>query len=201
MACGGVKDSHASKQAYIVSNDKLCRVEDMGKCRAFHALLYYDFTHAIYAFGGAVGACSKLSTCEKFDIITMKWSNLSDMTGLKSHICACQHLAIAYIIGDGQIETFNLVTEEFKALLKVVSPVDVQFAAVVRDEIVIVASNSLQKVRISDWKITYMWRDDYSQSASGLQHTTLHILHSNLLSRFNCLTCEEPETQPFSLYS
>ena len=74
MVCGGVKDSHAAKQAYIVSNDKLCRVEDMGKCRA-HAILYYDFTHAIYVFAGAVRAYSKLSTCEKFNIITMKWSN------------------------------------------------------------------------------------------------------------------------------
>lgn len=129
----------------------------------------------------------------------MKWSNLPPMTGRKSHICACQHLGIAYIIGDsnGQIETFSLLTEEFKALLKVISPVDVLFVGVVREEMVIVTSNSLQKVRISDWKITYMWREDYSQSVSGLQHTTLHILRPNILSRFHCLTSNEPETQSF----
>lgn len=65
MVCGGVKGYYASKQAYIVTNNALCRVEDMANCRAFHAILYYDFTHTVYVFGGAIGALSKLSTCEK----------------------------------------------------------------------------------------------------------------------------------------
>ena len=199
VACGGIRDSYPCVQTYLVNAGNLCRLEDMKKHRAFHAMLYYDFTHTMYVFGGAEGPNSKLAACEKFHIVTMKWTAVADMTTAKSHICACQHLTSVYILGDsaGRIETFSLVTEAFRELPKVVSPLDVLFVGVVRDELVVVTENSLQKVRLADWKITCMWRRDYRQCSAGLQHTSLYILHSDSVSLFHCLSDDMPQSLPF----
>lgn len=196
VACGGICDSYACVQAYLVNAGQLCRLEDMQRRRAFHAILYYDFAHTVYVFGGAEGLYDKLAACEKFDIATMKWTALGDMTSGKSHICACQHLTSVYLLGDSSwhIEVFSLATEEFRELPKVISPTEVRFVAAVRDSLVVLTDSAVQTIRLADWKITYMWQENYSRSFAGLQHTALYILHPNRISLFNCLACDSPES-------
>jgi len=198
VACGGIRDSYACAQAYLVNAGQLCRLEDMQRRRAFHAVLYYDFAHSIYAFGGAEGLYDKLATCEKFDIATMRWKAIGDMTSGKSNICACQYLTSVYILGDStwRIEVFSLATEEFRVLQKVISPVDVRFAAAVGDGLVVLTDSTVQRIRLPDWKITYIWQENYSQSFAGLQHTTLYILHSDCIALFHCLACDSPQSLP-----
>lgn len=201
ITCGGVIDSYAIPDTYLISHSHLCRLQNLSHPRAFHALFYDDFRHTVFTFGGAVGMNDKIDTCEKIGIFTKKWSDLPSLIHPKSHIFACRWRQEVYLLGDEsrEIESFNVSGETFRVLGKVLSPTEVRFAEIVKDEMIVVTNTALAKIRLLDWKIMQIWRGFYFNSSCGVQYPTVFILKSESLTTFDLIEGRDPETEEFSV--
>lgn len=120
---------------------------------AMHTPRYCPGLHAtaesVYVFGGK--SASALASCEKLSIAQKAWTSLQDMSKPRYGFTPCAHHQLVYLVdansqSQGGIDTFNLASEEMKALAVVLPQTLVTncfSTAIVADGVLMVLTNKL----------------------------------------------------------
>lgn len=116
LYCGGQKQSVCSAECFEIDivDNSFKTLSSMKEARVFQAII--RLKNFVYVFGGYQGKIS-LKSCEKFDIINNRWSDVGEMAYPRSGITTSIFDNKIFLAGDNKnIECFDTVSEEFVLL-------------------------------------------------------------------------------------
>ena len=152
FCAGGREGETSSKESAQLSPalTQAVQVEEMSTPRDSFALTYFE--KSIYSFGGYQAQTKQaISHCERFDMTSGEWTQISSLSEAKSNVTALVHGDIIYVAGKGSklVEKYDPSYDCFTSLgISLSSLGSVRLLPGIEDSIIVLQTDKFEAVKL-----------------------------------------------------